>query len=429
MRLLSRWRSRSPASATPRCDPCSDIAGQQQPRARLVQAGDGPPPRAPSAPTANRPLTTSPARTSRRSATLVRCEIEMLRGFDCVQRIPSRSQYSQNSARMSADRFEKNHRGYAYSALRPLGSSVVKRLTVRQPSECSSPRRNSRGNRSTISRCQPASSILRSCLRPGPCCGKASGHLLLVSHHANAAPDGIGLRSHSARELHRSHRRDALVDQRRVGGVARDHQTTGARMVREMSVAEIQAEEVAVRARIRWPPQRRHEQMFAAGSDGIGDRLGVYNRLWFGSRGTGPTVRMAVSKTAGRGSIPWSPAQSRGNDRLAAARRRRPARAGSPLPTLISSREPVPYRPARLCISAEAARREPAFPGSASARSRRPSRSARTCTEQGCAGSRCGRLGSACPRVSRFPCLRTIGPNTAGREVAACSRTAFWTNV
>ena len=46
----------------------------------------------------------------------------MFRGFDCVHRIPSRSQYSQNSARMSAERFEKNHRGYAYSATRPLGS-------------------------------------------------------------------------------------------------------------------------------------------------------------------------------------------------------------------------------------------------------------------------------------------------------------------
>jgi hypothetical protein len=32
------------------------------------------------------------------SATLLRCDTEMLRGFDCVHRIPSRSQYSQNSA-------------------------------------------------------------------------------------------------------------------------------------------------------------------------------------------------------------------------------------------------------------------------------------------------------------------------------------------
>ena len=80
---------------------------------------------------------------------------------------------------MSADRFEKNQRGYAYSATRPLGSLVEKRLTVRQPSECRSPRRNSHGNRSTTSRCQSASSILRSCLRPGPCCGNASGQRLL----------------------------------------------------------------------------------------------------------------------------------------------------------------------------------------------------------------------------------------------------------
>jgi diketogulonate reductase-like aldo/keto reductase len=42
----------------------------------------------------------------------LRCESEMLRGFDCVHRIPGRWQYSQNSAQMSADRFEKNRRGF-----------------------------------------------------------------------------------------------------------------------------------------------------------------------------------------------------------------------------------------------------------------------------------------------------------------------------
>jgi hypothetical protein len=42
-----------------------------------------------------------------RIATLWRCETLMLRWFDCVQRTPSRSQYSQNSARMSAERLEK----------------------------------------------------------------------------------------------------------------------------------------------------------------------------------------------------------------------------------------------------------------------------------------------------------------------------------
>ena len=41
------------------------------------------------------------------SATLVRCEMEMLRWLDCVQRSPSRSQLSQNSPRMSADRLLK----------------------------------------------------------------------------------------------------------------------------------------------------------------------------------------------------------------------------------------------------------------------------------------------------------------------------------
>ena len=40
-------------------------------------------------------------------ATLLRCETEMLRGFDCVQRTPTCSHVAQNSPRMSAERFEK----------------------------------------------------------------------------------------------------------------------------------------------------------------------------------------------------------------------------------------------------------------------------------------------------------------------------------
>jgi hypothetical protein len=42
-----------------------------------------------------------------RIATLRRCETLMLRWLDCVRRIPSRSQYSQNRPRMSAERLEK----------------------------------------------------------------------------------------------------------------------------------------------------------------------------------------------------------------------------------------------------------------------------------------------------------------------------------
>jgi hypothetical protein len=42
-----------------------------------------------------------------RIATLRRCDTLMLRWLDCVHRIPSRSQYSQNSSRMSAERLEK----------------------------------------------------------------------------------------------------------------------------------------------------------------------------------------------------------------------------------------------------------------------------------------------------------------------------------
>ena len=41
------------------------------------------------------------------SATDLRCETEMFRGFDCVHRIPSSSQCSQKMRRMSSERFEK----------------------------------------------------------------------------------------------------------------------------------------------------------------------------------------------------------------------------------------------------------------------------------------------------------------------------------
>src|SRR5690242_19421906 len=60
------------------------------------------------------------------NATLRRCEIEMLRWLDCVQRTPTRSHVAQNRPRMSADRFEKNQRGYSYSATRPSGNLVLK---------------------------------------------------------------------------------------------------------------------------------------------------------------------------------------------------------------------------------------------------------------------------------------------------------------
>ena len=61
-------------------------------------------------------------------ATLVLCEIEMLRELDCVQRTPRSSQCSQKMARMSGETLVKKYRGYAYSAMRPLGSLVLKRL-------------------------------------------------------------------------------------------------------------------------------------------------------------------------------------------------------------------------------------------------------------------------------------------------------------
>ena len=96
MRRLSRWRSRSPASATPRSDAGSEVTLRAIPAAWR-----------PVGPNGQQPAHDFAGTNESTSATLVRCEIEMLRGFDCVQRIPSRSQYSQKSPRMSADRFEE----------------------------------------------------------------------------------------------------------------------------------------------------------------------------------------------------------------------------------------------------------------------------------------------------------------------------------
>src|ERR671915_1802146 len=74
---------------------------------------------------------------------------------------------------MSSDRFENWYREYSY--VRPF---TWTRLTPRHPSEWMSPRRNLPGRASTISTCQPASAIVRRCLRPGPCWGNRHAHAL-----------------------------------------------------------------------------------------------------------------------------------------------------------------------------------------------------------------------------------------------------------
>ena len=174
---------------------------------------------------------------------------------------------------------EKNHRGYAYSAVRPLGSSVVKRLTVRQPSECSSPRRNSRGNRSTISRCQPVSSILRACLRPGPCCGKASGHLLLEPTTRTQRWTACGLRPLVAQQR-QHHRRRAILDDVRIRGIADDDELEGRPRRRHAAVAQIHPQQVAVRPGIWRVPRHRTDVRTSRGRSG-GSRTRTWDlRFW-----------------------------------------------------------------------------------------------------------------------------------------------------
>ena len=86
-RLLPVGRARRPARPTRRGPPRASDAG------RTIVAPPSPQHFGPTFSSSN--------------ATLARCEIEMLRGLDCVQRSPSRSQLSQNSPRMSADRLLK----------------------------------------------------------------------------------------------------------------------------------------------------------------------------------------------------------------------------------------------------------------------------------------------------------------------------------
>ena len=51
----------------------------------------------------------------------------------------------------------------------------VMQLSTRHPSEWNSPRRKSAGCSETIAHCQSVMPSTRSCLRPGPCCGKRQG--------------------------------------------------------------------------------------------------------------------------------------------------------------------------------------------------------------------------------------------------------------
>jgi RNA polymerase sigma factor (sigma-70 family) len=79
------------------------------------------------------------------SATLFLCDTEMLRWVRLAPPNAEKLAMLTNMWRMSAERLEKKYRGYSYSATRPLGSFVLKRLTVRQPSEWMRPRRSSLG--------------------------------------------------------------------------------------------------------------------------------------------------------------------------------------------------------------------------------------------------------------------------------------------
>ena len=91
---------------------------------------------------------------------------------------------------------------------------------------------------------------------------------------------------------------EGLVDDVGIHPVESYDESLRALVLDYAAVAQVHPEEVAVRPGIGRSPS--HEHMFAHRSDGKARirRPG----------GTGPMVRMAVSKTAGWGSIPWSPA-------------------------------------------------------------------------------------------------------------------------
>ena len=101
----------------------------------------------------------------------------MVFGLENRHATPSWSKVSPQSHRMSVELLVNRYRGYSYQ-WSPSPQFLRTRLAPRYPSEWKSPLAKSPGYRSTISRCQSASSIFLVCLRPGPCCGNRHGQCL-----------------------------------------------------------------------------------------------------------------------------------------------------------------------------------------------------------------------------------------------------------
>jgi hypothetical protein len=216
-------------------------------------------------------------------ATLLRCATEMLRGLDCVHRIPSRSRYSQNSAWMSAERFEKERSRIRVPRDAPARQQRAEPVDRPAAVGMQQAADELARDRPTIGRCHGVSSILRSCSRPGPCCGNASGQRALsaTTRTQLLVPSGWA-RTRRGRPVAATVARQASTS----AGYAASHVNTSR----------------CVRTHVRRTIGRN------GGS-------GVYNRPCSATPGDWCNGNIVVSKTIARGSIPRSPAETARTER------------------------------------------------------------------------------------------------------------------
>ena len=356
------------------------------------------------------------------SATLARRLTEILRGLDCVQRIPA----PRTTAERRADVGRPVNEPARIGVLRRATARQPRReaVDVRRPSECRRPRRNSRGNASTISRCQGSSTIGRSCLRPGPCCGNASGQRLLSpttcahgardrscartrrgspSEHRRAARlDGAGYAPRCITSRHvrgtppRAHRRDRGRGDRCTTGRSSDAGPL-------QNVCSLQCGRIS--------PRRQDSDLASLVSTDWSLRLrDSPNRR---HRSPDPPVGRATSRRRGS-AAPRGGAATRGDG---VAPRPDPFARAGPLPAGAAMHQ---RRGGSTSTS---------FPGSASARWHRPSRSARTCSD------RVLQCLMSTPRIcmsSSFPfcpCTRTIGADDRRDRVHGLREQRYSTDV
>src|SRR5215207_4031097 len=122
----------------------------------------------------------------------------------------------------------------------------------RQPSEWINPRSSRCGCLVTMSCCQSARAIRRSCLRPGACCGKRHRSCFEDVFTSTAPDPTYSLNELTVVREYFLHCCDALADDARVPLVQRDPQFEHASsLLRQAAISEIQTKEIRVAVRQR----------------------------------------------------------------------------------------------------------------------------------------------------------------------------------